>query len=60
MFDPPTVAPTWRERIRGRRRDRKQRRAWRRERRKNIRGLEETVLHAEKRAWERTDFFNKE
>lgn len=60
MFDPHTVAPTWRERMRSRRRDRKQRRAWRRERRKNIRGLEETVLHAEKRAWERTDFLNKE
>jgi hypothetical protein len=60
MFDPQTAAPTWRERMRSRRRDRKQRRAWRRERRKDIGGLEETVLKAEKRAWERTDFFNKE
>ncbi len=60
MFDPQTVAPTLRERIRSRGRERKQRRAWRRERRKNIAGLEETVLQAEKRAWERTDFLNKE
>jgi hypothetical protein len=30
------------------------------ERRADIGGLEESVLHAEKRAWERTDFFNQD
>ena len=59
MSEPRTVAPTWRERMRSRHRDRKQRRAWRRERRKGIHGLEDTVLQAEKREWERTDFLNK-
>jgi hypothetical protein len=59
MFEPQTATATWRERISSRRRDRKQRRAWRRERRKGVRGLEDTVLQAEKREWERTDFFNK-
>ena len=58
MFDPQTVAPTWRERILAAVVT-QQRRAWRRERRKDIGGLEETVLQAEKRAWERTDFLTR-
>jgi hypothetical protein len=54
------VPPTWRERLHDRRRDRKQRRAWRRERRKGDPHVRRAAQEAGTRSWERQDFFNKD